>query len=106
MVLVLDFESTAAAKALWPKIEDKPTPIKSDIAGVQPADQGGLLFDGGGTHTHADGGSHEHPIVERLAFNRGGGLFARLLHVHAEVAHEYAATGSGEGSTEVTAAAG
>ena len=43
-VLVLEFESTAAAKALWPKIEGKLTPIEPEEPGVQSPDQGGVLF--------------------------------------------------------------
>src|SRR5687767_7227888 len=44
-ILALDFESTEAARALWPKIEGVRTPIEPDTAGVQPIDQGGILFD-------------------------------------------------------------
>ena len=50
-------------------------------------------------HSH----DHEHTL-DHLTFNRGGGLFARLLHVHSEIAYEYQATGVGPGSAEVAPA--
>jgi hypothetical protein len=44
-VLVLEFESTAAAKALWPNIEGRLTPIEPDVPGVQSPHQGGRRYD-------------------------------------------------------------
>jgi len=106
-VLVLEFESTAAAKALWPKIEGKLTPIEPEVPGVQSPDQGGVLFDHDGSSSRQDAGhGHDHAhTLDHLTFNRGGGLFARLLHVHSEIAYEYEATGTGPGSAEVAASA-
>jgi len=31
--------------------------------------------------------------IEQLEFNRGGGLFARILHIHSEIIDQYHATG-------------
>lgn len=94
-VLSIEFESTAAAKALWPKIEGKHTPIEPDTPGVQPIDQGGTVFEWivarGDDHTDEAGRA---ATKEKLEFNRGGGLFARLIHAHCEILDEYAADGA------------
>src|SRR5215218_4107372 len=52
MVLVLKFESTLAARKLWPTIDGKPTPIEPDMPGLQPPDQGALLFTQSGKHDY------------------------------------------------------
>jgi hypothetical protein len=93
-VLTLEFESTAAAKALWPKIEGVLTPIEPVTPGVQPLDQGGLLFD----WIAARGDDHQDPAgkaaaAAKLEYNRGGGLFARIIHLHCEVVDRYEASG-------------
>ena len=93
-MLALEFESTEAAKALWPKIEGARTPIEPDTPGVQPIDQGGILFD----WIAARGDDHKDPegkarAASQLEFNRGGGLFARILHIHSEIIDQYHATG-------------
>lgn len=89
-VLTLEFESTAAAKALWPKIEGVLTPIEPVTPGVQPIDQGGLLFD----WIEARGDDHQDPVgkaaaAAKLEFNRGGGMFARIIHLHCEIVDIY-----------------
>jgi hypothetical protein len=91
-VLTLEFDSTPDAKALWPKIEGKRTPIEPDTPGVQPPDQGAVLFDWLASRDHhaADDGSRE-AAVAKLRFNRGGSLFARMIHLHCEFVDEYRA---------------
>jgi antibiotic biosynthesis monooxygenase (ABM) superfamily enzyme len=96
-VLTLEFDSTVAAKALWPKIEGKLTPIEP-VGGVQTNDQGGLLFD----WIAARGDDHQDPVgkaaaAAKLDFDRGGGLFARVIHLHCEIVDRYTSTGSAPG---------
>ena len=97
MAVMLEFEDTAAAKAMWPKIEPLVTPISSDEPGRQPRDQGPVLYqflvDRG--DDHAEASELRASATRKLVFNRGNGLFARLLHMHSEIADEYRATGSG-----------
>jgi len=92
-VLTIEFESTEAAKALWPKIEGVLTPIEPVTPGVQPIDQGGLLFG----WIEARGDDHQDPAGKAAAaagleFNRGGGLFARIIHLHCEIVDLYRST--------------
>lgn len=84
LVLILEFESTEAARALWPKIENTVNPLYPDDASDKSPDQGGAFFDG--TKQSLEEGG-ELP----LKFTRGNGLLARMLHVHAAVADEVAA---------------
>jgi len=97
LAIVIEFMDTAAARALWPKIEDLVTPISSDIPGTQPRDQSRVFYqflvDRGDDHTKAT--DLRATATRKLSFNRGNGLFARLLHMHSEIVDEYAATGSG-----------
>jgi hypothetical protein len=97
MAVVLEFEDTAAAKALWPKIENLVTPISSDVPGTQPRDQGPVLSrflaDRGDDHSEAT--DLRASATRQLEFDRGNGLFARLLHMHSEIVDDYRATGSG-----------
>ena len=97
MAVMLEFEDTAAAKAMWPKIENLVTPISPDTPGVQPRDQGPVLYqflvERGGDSNEAD--TLRAAATRKLEFNRGNGLFARLLHMHSEIADDYRATGSG-----------
>jgi hypothetical protein len=97
MAVMIEFEDTAAAKAMWPKIEGLVTPISSDEPGKQPRDQGPVLYqflvDRGDDHSEASTLRAE--ATRRLTFNRGNGLFARILHMHSEIADEYRATGRG-----------
>lgn len=91
-VLTIEFESTEAAKALWPKIEGKLTPIEP-VGGAQTNDQGGLLFD----WIASRGDDHQDPVgkaaaAAKLDFDRGGGLFARLIHLHGEILDRYVVT--------------
>lgn len=92
-VLTIEFDSTAAAKALWPKIEGRLTPIEP-VGGTQTNDQGGLLFD----WIAARGEDHQDPVgkaaaASKLVFDRGGGLFARLIHLHGEILDSYTSAG-------------
>jgi hypothetical protein len=89
MVLMLEFESTEAARALWPKIEGKRNPFNADD-GTYPPDQGRILFDLKHDHDH-DGQDHPDNL-STLDFNRGNGLLARMLHVHAHAVDEHAAS--------------
>lgn len=82
-VLALDFESTEAARALWPKIEETINPVYPDDKSDKSPDQGVAFYDGT-KQAVADGS----PLP--LRFSRGNGLLARMLHIHAEALDEYA----------------
>ena len=76
-----------------PKIEGKLTPIEP-VGGTQTNDQGGLLFD----WIAARGEDHQDPVgkaaaASKLVFDRGGGLFARLIHLHGEILDSYTSAG-------------
>ena len=81
----MEFESTEAARALWPKIENTVNPLYPDDKSDKTPDQGPAFFDGTKDAVAAGG---ELP----LKFTRGDGLFARMLHVHAAVVEEVAAS--------------
>jgi hypothetical protein len=76
LVLLLDFESTEAARALWPKIENTVNPLYPDDKTDKSPDQGVAFFANGG--------------ASPLTFSRGNGLLARMLHVHAAAVDEFA----------------
>jgi hypothetical protein len=76
LVLLLDFESTEAARALWPKIENTVNPLYPDDKTDKSPDQGAAFFANGG--------------ASPLTFSRGNGLLARMLHVHAAAVDEFA----------------
>jgi hypothetical protein len=84
IVALMEFESTEAARALWPKIENTVNPLYPDDKSDKTPDQGIAFFDG--TKDAVQGGA-ELP----LKFTRGDGLFARMLHVHAAVVEEITA---------------
>jgi hypothetical protein len=99
--LVMDFETVEDGRALWKALKGKAYPTASDVPDGAHADQGWILFtdrlhahDGGHGHTGSDEDhTHEDAVAaNQLEYNRGGGLFARLLHGHFEVAHLYTAT--------------
>lgn len=80
LVMTLEFESTEAARALWPKIENTINPLYPDDKSDKSMDQGAAFFTG------ADA-----PVApEDLKFTRGNGLVARMLHIHAEVVEDVA----------------
>jgi hypothetical protein len=81
LILLMEFESTEAARALWPKIENTVNPLYPDDKSDKTPDQGTAFFDG--TKDTIVAGA-ESP----LKFTRGGGLLARMLHIHAGVAEE------------------
>jgi hypothetical protein len=85
IVLGLDFESTEAARALWPKIENTVNPVYPDDKSDKSPDQGSAFFDG--TREAVQGGA---PLP--LRFTRGNGMLARMLHIHAESVDEFAAS--------------
>lgn len=87
LVLALDFESTEAARALWPKIENTVSPLYLDDKSDKSPDQGTAFYDG--TRDKVKGGE---PLP--LRFTRGNGLLARMLHIHAEVLDEHATASS------------
>jgi hypothetical protein len=76
LVMLLEFESTEAARALWPKIENTINPLYPDDKTDKSPDQGTAFFDG-------------KDAVSDLRFTRGDGLLARMLHIHAAVADEF-----------------
>ncbi|HEY0693097.1 MAG TPA: hypothetical protein VGD71_29150 [Kribbella sp.] len=77
LVLALDFESTDAARALWPKIENTVNPLYPDDKSDKSPDQGGAFYN-----------ETKEPVG--LKFTRGNGLLARMLHIHAEAVDEFA----------------
>jgi hypothetical protein len=81
LVLTMEFESTEAARALWPKIENTVNPLYPDDKSDKTPDQGTAFFDGTKEAIAAGAGSP-------LSFTRGDGLLARMLHIHAAVAEE------------------
>ena len=84
VVLILEFESTEAARALWPKIENTINPLYPDDKSDKSPDQGAAFFRSG--DGSADGDQPE------LRFTRGNGLLARMLHIHAQVVEEVGAS--------------
>jgi hypothetical protein len=73
LVMLLEFESTEAARALWPKIENTVNPLYPDDKSDKSPDQGTAFFNG----------------TTDLNFTRGNGLLARMLHIHAAVSDEF-----------------
>jgi hypothetical protein len=73
LVMLMEFESTEAARALWPKIENTVNPLYPDDKSDKSPDQGAAFFDG----------------TRELKFSRGNGLLARMLHVHAAAVDEF-----------------
>jgi hypothetical protein len=81
IAMLMEFESTEAARALWPKIENTVNPLYPDDKADKTPDQGTAFFDD--TLEIAEAGG-ELP----LRFSRGDGLLARMLHIHAGVVEE------------------
>jgi hypothetical protein len=79
--MLMEFDSTESARAMWPKIEDTVNPLYPDDKSDKSPDQGPAFFDG--TKDAVDAGA-ESP----LKFTRGDGLLARMLHIHAQVVEE------------------
>jgi hypothetical protein len=86
LVLLMEFESTEAARALWPKFENTVNPLYPDDKRDKTPDQGAAFFDGT-KEAAADGAGLP------LKFTRGNGLLARMLHIHAAVAEEVSTAG-------------
>jgi hypothetical protein len=82
LVMLMEFESTDAARALWPKIENTVNPLYPDDKSDKSPDQGTAFFDG--TKEAVAGGG-----ALPLKFSRGNGLLARMLHVHAAAVDEF-----------------
>lgn len=82
LVLIIEFESTEAARALWPKIENTINPLYPDDKSDKSPDQGTAFFDGVGKAV-AEG------TALPLKFSRGNGLLARMLHIHAAEVDEF-----------------
>ena len=85
LALLMEFDSTEAARALWPKIENTVNPLYPDDKSDKSPDQGTAFFDGT-KDALAEGADLP------LNFSRGDGLFARMLHIHAGVVEEIAAS--------------
>ncbi len=81
IVALMEFESTEAARALWPKIENTVNPLYPDDKSDKTPDQGVAFFDG--TKDRVEAGDDT-----PLKFTRGNGLLARMLHIHAGVYDE------------------
>lgn len=88
IVLIMEFESTEAARALWPKIENTVNPLYPDDKSDASPDQGTAFFDG--TKDAVAGGA-----ALPLSFTRGDGRLARMLHIHAAAVDEYAPVPAG-----------
>ena len=86
LVMLMEFESTEAARALWPKIENTVNPLYPDDKSDKSPDQGTAFFDG--TKEKVANGE---PMP--LRFTRGEGQLARMLHIHAAVVEEVATAG-------------
>ena len=84
LVMLMEFESTEAARALWPKIENTVNPLYPDDKSDKSPDQG-IAFHDGTRDKFKDG----EPLP--LRFTRGNGLLARMLHIHAEAIDEFTA---------------
>ena len=84
IAMLMEFDSTEAARALWPKIENTVNPLYPDDMSDKSPDQG-IAFHDDTRAVAAQGG--ELP----LRFSRGDGLLARMLHIHAEVVEEVVA---------------
>lgn len=95
VAVVQDWDTRDAAKA-FTAANKRSNPTLPDIPGPTPADQGAVLFESDHSHDHGEHGhdhghgdhGHAHGAQEPFAgldFNRGGGLFARLLHGHFQV---------------------
>ena len=84
LVMLMEFESTEAARALWPKIENTVNPLYPDDKSDKSPDQGTAFFDDT-KKAIADGADAP------LRFTRGDGLLARMLHIHAGVVEEVSA---------------
>ena len=91
VVAVVQLWDSAEAATAFNAANRRSNPTLADIPGPTPADQGSVLF--GHRHDH-DGHGHgdephhaheDHELSAGLDYNRGGGLFARLLHGHFEV---------------------
>lgn len=82
LAVVQDWDSDASLDAFM-AVNKAANPTAPDTPGHVPADQGNVLF-ADGAHDHEHGhAAHEHG--SRLTYNRGGGLFARLIHGHFQV---------------------
>ena len=79
IVTLMEFESTEAARALWPTIENTVKPLYPDEKGDKTPDQGAAFF------RSPEG---EDAAAPELRFTRGNGLLARMLHIHAAVVEE------------------
>lgn len=63
----------------WDRLEKETNPLYPDDKSTDPPDQGAVIFD-------RPAGDLE------LDYNQGGGLFAQLLHVHANLVDEFVAS--------------
>ncbi len=83
LAMLMEFESTEAARALWPKIEHTVNPLYPDDKTDRSPDQGIAFFDGT-KDAIADA------TESTIRFTRGDGLLARMLHIHAAVVEDVA----------------
>jgi hypothetical protein len=90
LALTYDLDSREVATAFADWVKTIPDPTRPDLPGPVPADQIGVLVSTVTQHSHGHDHDHDHthdhrPVGPGLEFNRGGGLFARLLHMHSEI---------------------
>ena len=82
LVMLMEFESTEAAKALWPKIENTVNPLYPDDKSDRTPDQGTAFFD-----DTLDAVAAGAPLP--LKFTRGNQMLARMLHIHAAEVEQF-----------------
>lgn len=91
LAVIYDVASREEGRAFREATKAIPNPMSQDIAGAEPPDQGAILFGRKAhepqDHDHAPDDAHSHLPASGvdLAFDRGGGLLARLMHGHFEV---------------------
>lgn len=77
-VLTFDFESTDKVRAFRKAIGSGVNPITQDDKSTKSTDQGLVIFNEDDT--------------PELSYDKGDGVFAQLLHVHAFLVDDYAST--------------
>ncbi len=96
LALTYDVDSREGGAAFREATASIPNPTRQDVPGGEVPDQWAVLFEASGhDHDHAHEGDghdgHGHlgeDVATVLSYNRGGGLFARLMHGHFTVVSE------------------
>jgi hypothetical protein len=77
LVVQLDLDGEKEIRmGFWNRLEQETNPLYPDDKSTDPPDQGAVIFD--------------RPEGEvELEYNQGDGMFAQLLHIHANLVDEY-----------------